>query len=150
MKKKIFFLLVLFLSPLVLVQAHDHNENYRNVNTRHLNIDPNISLDSIRRGDVMGNGGGLAEQNIMYAYRNIKSFIDICLDSNDCRLEKNEKVILQKIKNNMAREYRGGQIVFKSERDEPGTFILDGEPKIAKTWLYIEAPIFIRPTLLEK
>lgn len=107
-----------------------------------------FSANAARRGDVMGNGGGLAEQNIIYAYRNIVSFIDICLDSSDCRLEKKEMQILMSIKAKMNEEYQTGRIEFKSELREPGTFLLHGEPKIAKTWLYVGAPILINVDLL--
>lgn len=147
MKKKV---LVLLFSVLAIFAANAESDHHDHINSidRTINIDNNISIDAARRGDVMGNGGGLAEQNIIYAYRNITKFIDICLDSNDCRLDNNERQILQKIKSNMYREYLNDQIVFKSESAEPGTFLINGEPKIAKTWLYVEAPIMINKDLL--
>jgi hypothetical protein len=145
--------LVLLISCLIALSANAERDHHNDSGHNHgadrtINIDPNVIIDFARRGDVMGNGGGLAEQNIIYAYGNITTFIDICLDSNDCRLDDKEKDILKKIKANMHREYVQGQIVFKSERAEPGTFLLHGEPKIAKTWLYVEAPIYINKDLL--
>lgn len=143
------FKVVWLLCLSVLAFSFQANSQLRNHSGHSpLNINPNLSIDSSRRGDVMGNGGGLAEQNIVYAYRNINSFIDICMDSRDCRLTDEERIILGKIKANMASEYQRGQVVFKSERQEPGTFILMGEPKIAKTWLHVGAPIYVNKDLL--
>lgn len=99
-------------------------------------------------GDVMGNGGGLAEQNLVFAYKNIPQFIDVCLNSDDCHLSLTEKKILLEIQAEMPNEYLNGKLVFKSETKNPGTFLINGELKIAKTYLYVGAPIFINKDLL--
>ena len=62
------------------------------------------SLSLVARAETGGgsgavNGGGIAEQNIAFAYANLEYFITLCLSSNvACRLQSSEAEILQKEK----------------------------------------------------
>ena len=100
-------------------------------------------------GDEVNNAAGLAEANITYAYLNISGYADICLSTSSCSLSERERVILKKIKRSMPDEYSSkDQLEFLSERDNPGTFIIDGVVKIAKTGDDVGSPIQINQDLI--
>jgi len=119
----------------------------------------NISLDSWNEvalhsmtkeqgigGDLVGNGGGLAEKNILFSHVNLKGYIEICLNSPTCKLNTWEKNLLNKILNGLPDEV--DQVKFVSEKNNPGFFRIDGELKLAKTGDEVGSPIFINSDLL--
>ncbi len=100
-------------------------------------------------GDDVNNGGGIAEKNILYAYTNMSNYLKICLDSSTCNLSSFEKDVVIKIFKSLKNEYMTkDQIIFVSEKEHPGTFILNGEMKIAKTGDDIGDHIYINTDLL--
>lgn len=100
-------------------------------------------------GDLVNNGGGLAERNVLFAYNNLEFSLRLCLDSSSCRLSLLEKKILQDIYNHLDEERENQkQIVFTSELKAPGTFIIDGEMKAAVTGSQIGSLIDINTDLL--
>ena len=96
------------------------------------------------RGDVVGNGIGLAERRFRYVFENLEGFIGLCLSANMCRLSPQETDLALKIMKAMPIE-RGHKrpIQFKSEKKNPGFFLIDGQIKAAKTGLQIGSPIYI-------
>jgi len=116
----------------------------------HINIeDPSIETGPGLGGDLVGNGGGIAEKNILFSYLNLKAYMEICLHSPTCKLNYWEKNLLQKILDNLPREQTGKeQIKFVSEKERSGFFMLDGDLKIAKTGDKIGSPIYINSDLL--
>lgn len=100
-------------------------------------------------GDLINNGGGIAEKNVLYAYQKLDNYIKLCLSSDLCKVNTLQRSILQKINEGMAQERQNlEQIQFDSEKANPGFFIIDGEVKVAKTGGLIGSPIFINTDLL--
>lgn len=100
-------------------------------------------------GDVVNNGGGLAEKNISFAYANLAQYLSSCLNFELCHLSKEEREILSRINQNLPNEYKSSApIVFKSEFKEPGFFLVDGEIKVAKTGSKVGDTIFFNIDLL--
>jgi hypothetical protein len=98
-------------------------------------------------GSEAGNGGGLAEKNLIYAQLHIAEYLDLCLQTNSCHLNTREKVLLEKISSSMPIELKT-HLQFRSEIKDPGFFIIDGLPRIAKTGNKIGDPIYINTDLL--
>lgn len=101
---------------------------------------------------ITGNGvggGGIAEKNLVYAYLNLPSYLDLCMASELCALEKEERETLQKILKARPQELPVDQILqFQSESESPGFFKINGQIKIAKTEYRVGAPIYINTDLL--
>ena len=93
-------------------------------------------------GDLVNNGGGLAEKNFYYAHEKLKQNIQLCLGSDFCKLESNQRVILTKILIGLPNESISS-LQFASERKQPGFFKIDGEIKVAKTGSLVNSPIYI-------
>ncbi len=106
-----------------------------------------LSLTSIishAGGDLINNGGGIAEKNILYAYFNLDKFMLICLRSEVCKLNDDQKMLLQKISDSFPQERESGtQIQMQSEKKSPGAFMIDGSIRVAKTGSAIGSPIVI-------
>jgi hypothetical protein len=99
-------------------------------------------------GDYIGNGGGLAEKNIFFAFMNVDRYARLCLDVRSCRLTEAERVILADIMEAMKQERKVNPIQFASEKKQPGFFILNGEMKLAKTGSKVGSPIFVNRDML--
>ena len=95
--------------------------------------------------DMIGNGGGLAESNFIYAYNKLPSIIKDCLNSSLCSANqgKNRSLLKQMYKQLSSQEINSADIVFISEKQNPGFFIIDGQEKIAKTYSFLASPIYI-------
>lgn len=103
-----------------------------------------------RGGDGVG-GAGIAEKHLVLAYLNLGSYIELCLAAEACRLETEERQWLVKIKRDLPKEGTADQlIVFKSESESPGFFMVEGRLRIAKTGNYVGSPIFFNLDLLYK
>jgi hypothetical protein len=111
--------------------------------------DPSFEAGPGLGGDLVGNGGGLAEKNILFSYYNLKAYIEICLSSPTCKIGTWEKDLLTKILKSLPQEQnKKEQIKFVSEKERPGFFRLDGELKLAKTGDNVGSPIYINSDLL--
>ncbi len=107
------------------------------------------SSASARGGDLVNNGGGLAEKNVFYAYTKLDTYIKACLESPVCKVSDSQKLILMKILDSLPKELATpAQLIFASEKKTPGTFILDGNVRIAKTGNLVGSPIFLNVDLL--
>jgi hypothetical protein len=99
-------------------------------------------------GDDVNNGGGVAERTILYAYSKLEPYIKLCLSAETCKLKSGEAELLTKILNALPDEYANTeQIRFASEKDNPGTFLINGEIKAAKTGNKIGSPIYFNRDL---
>src|SRR5690606_26902362 len=49
-------------------------------------------------GDIVGNGGGLVEQNFQFAYDKAAEFIDQCIKKSSCGVSEDDLEILNEIK----------------------------------------------------
>ena len=100
-------------------------------------------------GDLVNNGGGIAEKNVMFAYQRLENYLRMCLNSEFCKLDQSQKQIIESITKGIEEERRTpNQIQFVSEKNFPGTFIINREVKVAKTGSRIGSPIFINTDLL--
>ncbi|HLE09859.1 MAG: hypothetical protein A2504_10920 [Bdellovibrionales bacterium RIFOXYD12_FULL_39_22] len=103
----------------------------------------------LRAGDEVNNGAGLAEKNVLFAYHNLNKYIRLCLSSQSCATNDRERALLRQIASSLSMEYRNRQqLVFLSEKENPGTFIIDNEVKMAKTGNSVGSPIYINKDFL--
>lgn len=101
-----------------------------------------FSAKAFAGGDLVNNGGGLAEKNFYYAHDKLKQNIQLCLASDFCKLESSQRIVLTKILNGLPGEMITS-LQFASERKQPGFFKIDGEIKVAKTGSLVNSPIYI-------
>ncbi len=107
-----------------------------------------VSLNVFSWNEV-NNGGGAAEGTLTYTFLNIGKYIDLCLSSDICQITEKEKEILIQIKESLEAEFAQEKpLIFMSENTNPGTFIIDGEVKIAKTGSVVGSSIYINIDLL--
>ncbi len=100
-------------------------------------------------GDHAGNGGGIAEGYLALAFNSLERYIELCLAAESCQITPTERVILQEIRSSHSLERAmKDPLIFKSERHDPGTFLIDGLVRIAKTANNVGEPIFINQDLL--
>lgn len=117
-------------------------------------MDLSIELQArLGGGDIIGNGGGLAEQEFRFAFRRIPSAISSCLGSPVCSISSRDLLVLEKIKNIAARSIENkDRLIFLSESKYPGFFRDNGSGsiRIAKTAFIPGAPIFINLDMVYK
>ncbi|MBY0371384.1 hypothetical protein K2X33_11900 [bacterium] len=100
-------------------------------------------------GGSSGGGGGLAEKNFVMAHQNIANYASICLASAACRLTTDQTTLLDKIVRQMPGEGRAEvQLVFDSEKANPGMFYLDGAVRVAKTGGKVGDTIYVNRDML--
>ena len=102
-------------------------------------------------GSEVGNGAGLAEVNFAFAYTNMGRYLDACLASSSCQVTEQEKVTLSYIKAALPLEQArnaGHPLVFKSEQQESGFFVIDGLLRVAKTGDEVGSSIYVNLDLI--
>lgn len=99
-------------------------------------------------GDLVNNGGGVAEKNVYYAYENMQRYLQLCLASSTCKLTNDQQALVRRIQASLPQERNGSQLIFASEKKAPGTFMIDGQVRVAKTGSRIGSPIYINVDLL--
>lgn len=99
-------------------------------------------------GDEANNGGGLAENNFIYARENLNKFIKICLNSTLCKMSAEEREILIDIHLSFKEELETkDQLVFQKGEV---FFTLQNSLKVAKTSDYVGSKIYINLDLIYK
>ncbi|WP_413585593.1 hypothetical protein [Bdellovibrio sp. HCB274] len=98
--------------------------------------------------DWVGNGGGIAEKNVLFAYERLEKYIEVCLTSDSCKLTPREREIIAKIAKSLPQEVRSRMLYFGSEKKTPGFFIIDDLVRVAKTGSTVSSPIYINSDLL--
>ncbi|MBN8555040.1 MAG: hypothetical protein J0L93_06305 [Deltaproteobacteria bacterium] len=100
-----------------------------------------------KAGGVSDGGGGRAEQNISFAFMHLNRFIELCLQSETCKITAAEKNILQSIQKSLASEQKNTHpLVFKS--GDSSFFRIDGDLKVAKTDFKIGSPVYFNVDML--
>lgn len=124
-------------------------------------------------GSDAGNGGGISEKNILFAAKNLGHYLDLYLASqlnlhlesqpnlnlasqNEKVIVENEKVendqkLLTQIKNELdvlKTQSKELTVLFQSNLLTQGSFIIDGQPRIARTGSQIGDPIYINRDLI--
>lgn len=106
-------------------------------------------------GDHVKNGGGIAEQRILFAYQNLERFIDLCLRSDSCQLSADQRAILDKVLKALPSERAGaggatgsGQIQFAKGSEHSEIFVIDGVMRVAVTGDAIGSLIYINQELI--
>ncbi|MBL6991573.1 MAG: hypothetical protein ISR65_17440 [Bacteriovoracaceae bacterium] len=98
-------------------------------------------------GEREGHGGGLAEQNIMTARLHLAEFITISLSSSVVTFDDEEREVLESILSNFEQELTS-KIIFKSGTNDEVDFYIDGQLRVAKTYDYPGATIWINLDLI--
>jgi len=112
---------------------------------KQLNISEELKA-MLSSGDIVGNGGGVGEQNFRYAYHKLPAYIQKCTNSNLCPIGKKYQALLREmlplISNNLQNK---DALIFLSEERYPGFFKSENDPeeRIAKTAFLKGSPIFI-------
>ena len=102
-----------------------------------------------RGGDLVNNGGGIAEKNVLYAYEKLDVYLKLCLNSNACKLTLDQKKIVEQIYKSLGEEKQNrNQIEFLSEKAKPNSFILEGQVRVARTGSRVGSVIMINTDLL--
>ena len=99
-------------------------------------------------GTFVNNGGGIAEKNILYAYEKLDTYLQLCLNSNTCKLTADQGSLLLQIYRALPQERQTKQLFFGSEKKNPGSFMIDGNVRVARTGDEIGSPIYINSDLL--
>jgi hypothetical protein len=74
-------------------------------------------------GEEVGNGGGIAENNVLFAYRNMGKYIQYCLSLKSCQADEEERDILASILESLPEEYQNkNQVRLLSGRKYPHIF----------------------------
>jgi hypothetical protein len=109
----------------------------------------NLQVERSGGGDIIGNGGGLAEQNFTYALTQLADFIQETLKAG---LVTGEDATQLKRIAKAAREeaMKADKLIFLSGKNNPGFFDADNDPEVrlAKTGLSQHLPIFVNLDLL--
>lgn len=94
-------------------------------------------------GGHAGNGGGVSEQYVMHAYLHLGDYIQICLDTNVCRLTKRDRRMLVTILHSLPEEYAThDQIQFRTGAKYRKFFTIDGLIRVAVTGNHVGDPIY--------
>lgn len=103
-------------------------------------------IETFGSGDIVGNGGGLVEQNFMLAYHSIQTAIENCLTNVACFTSKDQKTVLREI-NQLFIDKLDNQnpLIFLRNKDTDNFFYdeFDQTQRVAKTGFSKEHPIFI-------
>ncbi|PIK15075.1 hypothetical protein [Halobacteriovorax sp. JY17] len=103
-------------------------------------------------GDIVGNGGGLLEQNFMSAYYSLQTAIQNCLDNYECGLSSEEILLLKEINSlYIEKVSQNRPIVFLSEKNAEGFFLTEDDQtsRVAKTGFTKDSTIFVNLDIAE-
>lgn len=102
-------------------------------------------------GDIVGNGGGLGEQNFIYALAHLPEFISITLQY-DTMSEDQRDDLTSIFKIARTQYNKSDKLKFLSEKDHPGFFRSSTDPEIrlAKTDFSPDSLIYVNLDLIYK
>ncbi|OUR98465.1 hypothetical protein A9Q84_03380 [Halobacteriovorax marinus] len=103
-------------------------------------------IERFGSGDIVGNGGGLLEQNFMLAYHSLQASIENCLTNVDCFTSRDQKMVLKEINQLIIKKIdQTNPIIFLKNKDANGFFLdeFDMTERMAKTGYSEKHPIFI-------
>lgn len=93
----------------------------------------------------------VAESNFAFAYANIEKFVELCIKDPENNLSPLETELLINISKALPVEKKNKkQLIFSSEKEYPGRFILNDQIKVAKTYDDVGSEIFINKDMIKK
>lgn len=101
-------------------------------------------------GDEVRNGGGLAENYLTFALKNLDHSLKLCFDSQRCATKAEDRKILLKIKEALPLEIKSNILKFASEKKNPGFFKINGITRLAITGNTVGSPIYYNLDMLYK
>lgn len=106
-------------------------------------------------GDVVGNGAGLSENNVIYAYKLLPHLLDACIAKESCYQNSADLLAYNKIKHTLVVSLRNElseMLQFVSATGSPGFFVTAAnEPdRIAKTCINGACPVYFNIDLLNR
>jgi len=111
-----------------------------------------FSFDTYSRGgDIIGNGGGIAESNFVHAYSRLYKLIDNCLSSDFCSRNEKEFYDLLTIREATADNFRSSsRIIYTTPEETPGIFYTNDSDvvRLAVTGNRKSDPIYVNLNLL--
>lgn len=112
-----------------------------------------INATAARGGDVVGNGGGVVENNFIYAYKMLPQLLSTCIEKESCYQNAEDREVFKKIKSAVEINLRKSTqdvFDFTSGKNKQGFFVTGAsEPhRVAKTCLSTNCPVFINVDLL--
>jgi hypothetical protein len=113
---------------------------------RQFSLDTKPLIDAFGSGDIVGNGGGLLEQNFILAYYSLQSAIEDCLTTYFCYKNLQDKNVLKEIRTLFIQKLeQKNSLIFLSNSDTDNFFNdeFDRSARLAKTGFSIKHPIFI-------
>jgi len=121
-------------------------EDKRRVLNREFRQLINPVMNLVRSGDIVGNGGGLAEQNFLFTYRQLGNIIASCIETDYCNFKGRDLKVLFRIQEIADKnKLKENQLVFLNNLMAPTFFFdsYDAQTRTAKTGYSDEFPIFI-------
>lgn len=98
-------------------------------------------------GDHANNGGGSAEQNIVFAFQYFGQFAQNCLNNEICGLSAADRDVLNKIRAALPDEGEAQDLlVFRTSSEDD--FLLDGAVRVAKTGSTVGSKIFVNRAMI--
>ena len=101
-----------------------------------------IATVALLAGGHVSDGGGLAEAHIAYSYLALDKFSQICQTKSDCAINPDEVSFLKNLTAVTAQERRLINPIFKSEKADPGFFLVRGVEQTYKATTQINQPIY--------
>ncbi|GAB4410631.1 MAG: hypothetical protein OHK0056_13820 [Bacteriovoracaceae bacterium] len=100
-------------------------------------------------GDIVGNGGGLGEQNFIYALTHLPEFVLNTLQ-NDTLPEDQKRDLDSILHIAFSQHLKSNKLKFISEKTNPGFFTSDTDPEVrlAKTDFFPESLIYVNLDLI--
>jgi hypothetical protein len=99
-------------------------------------------------GSIAGNGGGLAEKNMVFAFENLGEFIHFCLLSSECHVTEEERSLLLKIRSSLPKEKSNSHLLNFYDGKDSAFFKIDDVVRVAKTGDHVGDSIYVNPHLL--
>jgi hypothetical protein len=108
-----------------------------------------VSSLSLAGGSIAGNGGGIAEKQLDFAFDHLEEYLDFCLGTPLCGLNDDETKWAQAIRLSHSEEKSHGAVLqFRPGHAMPRFFSVDGRLRVAKTGDHIGDPIYLNVDLL--
>lgn len=141
-----------FLSLVLLSTFTSAFEFVRLPDVERIELDRQFSLETAHlieefgSGDIVGNGGGLIEQNFILAYFSVQTAIENCLATALCYKSLHDKRILKELNTLFINKLnQKNTLIFLKNSDTDNFFNgeLDASERLAKTGFSKDHPIFI-------
>ncbi|WP_127718190.1 hypothetical protein [Halobacteriovorax sp. HLS] len=146
MKNVIILSLLVFTSNIFAIEEIMLSPQRRIELNREFSIQTAPLIDAFGSGDIVGNGGGLLEQNFYHAYYSVQTAIENCLSNIQCYTNSDQKKVLKDINNLFIKKIGQKNILIFLKNSQTNDFFedeYDNTQRLAKTGFSYEHPIFI-------